>query len=131
MKQSADISNSELVILKALWTSSPLLSADIVADVQRSEDWHEKTIKTLLNRLVKKGAVDFQKSGRAYQYFPLIKQAEYQQRVSSSIIDKLFSGRVAGLVTGFAEQRKLSRDDVDSLKQIIAQWEQQQERDDD
>lgn len=131
MKQSADISNSELVILKALWTSSPLLSADIVADVQRSEDWHEKTIKTLLNRLVKKGAVDFQKSGRAYQYFPLIKQAEYQQQVSSSIVDKLFSGRVAGLVTGFAEQRELSRDDVDSLKQIIAQWEQQQERDDD
>lgn len=127
MSSNIDITNAELVILNVLWDSSPQLSAEIVATIQKDNDWHERTIKTLLSRLVKKGAVDFHKSGRAYHYFPLVDQQDYQTRVSSSIIDRLFSGRISGLVSGFAQQRDLSRDDVESLKRIIAEWEEQQE----
>lgn len=130
MATPTDITNAELIILKVLWESSPLLSADIVSRVQRHEDWHEKTIKTLLNRLVKKQAVSFEKSGRAYQYFPAIKKAEYQQAISSRLIDKVFSGRISSLVSGFAQHRNLSNEDVASLKQIIAEWEQQERNDD-
>lgn len=125
MPKTIDITNAELAILHVLWASSPQLSADIVNKVQQNNDWHEKTIKTLLSRLVKKGAVDFNKSGRAYQYYPLVDQQNYQQHVSSTIVDRLFSGRVSGLVSGFAKQRDLSQEDVESLKKIIADWEQQ------
>ncbi|RUO66978.1 BlaI/MecI/CopY family transcriptional regulator [Idiomarina ramblicola] len=131
MNSNIDISNAELTILKVLWESSPRLSADIVIDVQKTHDWHEKTIKTLLSRLVKKGAVDFEKSGRAYCYSPRVNQQDYQKRVSSTLVDRLFSGRLSGLVSGFAQQRDLSRDDVESLKRIIAEWEEQQEQNND
>ncbi|RUO79970.1 transcriptional regulator [Idiomarina tyrosinivorans] len=131
MPSNIDISNAELEILNVLWESSPQFSADIVKTVQQTNDWHEKTIKTLLSRLVNKGAIDFHKSGRAYRYFPLVDQKDYQTKVSSTIVDRLFSGRLSGLVSGFAQQRNLSREDVESLKRIIADWEQQQEQSDD
>lgn len=131
MPSTIDISNAELVILNVLWQSSPQRSAEIVKAIQKDNDWHEKTIKTLLGRLVKKGAVDFHKAGRAYHYYPLVEQHDYQQQVSSTIVDRLFSGRISTLVSGFAQQRELSHDDVESLKQIIADWEQQQGKDND
>lgn len=131
MSSTIDISNAELVVLDVLWNDAPLLSADIVSEVKKTNDWHDKTIKTLLSRLVKKGAIDYQQVGRAYRYFPLVQQADYQQRVSSSVVDRLFSGKVSGLVSGFAQQRDLSQEDVDSLKDIIAQWEKRQESNND
>ena len=97
MASTIDISNAELIILNALWQSSPQLSADIVKGIQKDNDWHEKTIKTLLGRLVKKSAVDFDKAGREYHYYPLVDQQDYQQRVSLSIVDRLFSGRISDL----------------------------------
>lgn len=126
MPQSFDISNGELVVLKVLWEESPLLSADVVKRVQQTEAWHEKTIKTLLNRLVNKEAIGYQKDGRAYLYHPLIDEAEYQRFASTRLVDNIFSGRIAGLVAGFAEQRPLKNDDIESLRAIIASYDQKQ-----
>ncbi|WP_369742794.1 BlaI/MecI/CopY family transcriptional regulator [Pseudidiomarina sp. PP-1MA] len=127
MTEPVEISNAELVILNVLWQQAPLLSADIVLRVQQQEDWHEKTIKTLLNRLVKKGALSFEKDGRAYRYSPILAQRDYQQRAGSKLINNLFAGSVAGLVAGFAQQGQLSDQDVAQLKAIIAEWEQQED----
>ena len=51
-----DISNAEFDVLDALWEDSPATSADVIARLNKHKDWHEKTVKTLLGRLVKKGA---------------------------------------------------------------------------
>lgn len=127
MSQSSSITSAELVVLKVLWQHPGQLSADIVNAVQQSQDWHEKTIKTLINRLVKKQAVSFEKHGRAYVYSPIISEAQYQRDVSSSLINKVFSGKVSSLVSGFADQGKLDDEDVQSLKQIIEEWEQRED----
>lgn len=126
MALATEISNAELIILKALWQRAPMYSADIVTAVQQHEKWHEKTIKTLLNRLVKKGAVIFEQEGRAYRYQPALSQAEYQAQASKSFVQQVFSGQISAVVAGFANQQALSQSDVDSLKAIINEWEQRQ-----
>lgn len=125
-----DISNAELEVLKVLWAESPLPANEIARRVQQAQDWHEKTVKTLLNRLAGKGAISFEKDGRAYLYSPVIEQANYQQKVSQNFVERLFAGRVSPLVAGFARQGKLSADDVDELKGLIKDWERQQENSD-
>ena len=54
------------------------------------KSWHEKTVKTLINRLVKKQALGFEKEQRRYLYFPLVEKQEYQKvesrRFDESII---------------------------------------------
>ena len=122
-----EISGAELEVMKVLWRQSPV-SANEVVEALADADWHEKTVKTLLNRLVAKQAVGFDKAGRAYLYFPLIAKADYQQKESRSFIDKVFGGRLAPLVAGFAGEKQLSADDVAELKALIAQWEQEQEK---
>lgn len=125
-----DISNAELEVLKVLWADAPLPANVIAERVQQAQDWHEKTVKTLLNRLAGKGAISFEKQGRAYLYSPAIEQVNYQQKVSHSFVERLFAGRVSPLVAGFARQGKLSADDVDELKDLIKDWERQQEKSD-
>ena len=119
-----EISNAELAVMQVLWQRQPLSANDVVAALGDDKDWHEKTVKTLLNRLVSKGALGFDKDGRAYLYFPLIAEQDYQLEQSRSFVERIFSGRIAPLVAGFASQNKLSADDVAQLKQLIAEWEQ-------
>lgn len=119
-----DISGAELEVMKVLWQQAPLNANQVVEALSGSE-WHEKTVKTLLNRLVAKDAVGFEKDGRAYLYFPKFAQAEYQQKQGISFIEKLFGGRVAPLVAGFAQQQALTAEDIAELKEVIAKWEQQ------
>lgn len=122
-----EISGAELEVMKVLWQHSPLTANEVV-ELLADADWHEKTVKTLLNRLVAKQAISFDKDGRAYRYYPLVAQADYQQKESRSFIDKVFGGRLAPLVAGFAGQKQLSADDIAELKQVIAQWEQEQNK---
>lgn len=119
-----EISNAELKVMQILWQRQPLSANDVVAALADDKDWHEKTVKTLLNRLVSKGALGYEKDGRAYLYYPLIAEQDYQLQQSRSFVERLFAGRVAPLVAGFASQNKLNADDVEQLKQLIADWEQ-------
>ncbi|WP_419569675.1 BlaI/MecI/CopY family transcriptional regulator [Rheinheimera sp.] len=120
-----DVSQAELEVLKVLWQQAPLTANQVVDTLADASQWHEKTVKTLLNRLVAKGAVSFEKDGRAYLYSPAVQQGEYQLKESQSFIQRVFAGRLAPLVAGFARHDKLSKEDVAELKALIAQWEQE------
>jgi len=121
-----EISQAELEVMKVLWLQAPQTANQVVEQLADASQWHEKTVKTLLNRLVGKGAVNFEKDGRAYLYSPVLQQADYQLRESQSFIQRVLSGRLAPLVAGFAQQQQLNADDVAELKQLIAKWEQEQ-----
>ena len=120
----ADISNAEFEVLDVLWDDYPATSSDIVERLNQKKPWHDKTVKTLLSRLVKKGVVDFDKAQRQYLYRPLIAREDYTKKEASSFVSPLFKGKVAPLVAGFANQNSLSQQDVDELKALIKQWEQ-------
>ena len=120
----AEISKTEFEVLEALWQQSPASANEIIERLNAEKTWHEKTVKTLLNRLVKKQAIGFTKEQRRYLYHPLIEREQYTQQESLSFIQRLFSGRLSPLVAGFAKQKQLKREDIDELKQLIARWEQ-------
>ena len=84
-----------------------------------NRDWQEPTIKTLLNRLLKKGAIQAEKDGRRYLYAPLLKRRDWVLQESRGLLDRLFDGRVAPLVAHFSEQRKLSRKDIAELRKLL------------
>ncbi|WP_115717326.1 BlaI/MecI/CopY family transcriptional regulator [Gallaecimonas mangrovi] len=118
------ITDTEFEVLEALWEASPASANEVVERLNQAKSWHEKTVKTLLNRLVKKQCVGFDKEQRRYLYYPLIDRQHYVQQQSKGLLDKLFDGRLSPLVAGFAKTKELSRDDINSLKQLIEKWEQ-------
>ncbi len=84
--------------------------------ISDEKQWHEKTIKSLLSRLHKKGAVNFNKQGRLYIYSPTIEHADYTLKESPNFMERLFSGRITPLVSGFAKSKELSQQDINDLK---------------
>jgi predicted transcriptional regulator len=122
--KKTDISKTEFEVLDVLWEQYPASAIDIIQRLNQTKPWHEKTVKTLLSRLVKKQVVDFDKQHRSYLYFPLVERSTYVQKESNSLVSRLFGGKVAPLVAGFANSDALSKEDVNELKSLIKKWEQ-------
>ncbi|MEJ7746874.1 MAG: BlaI/MecI/CopY family transcriptional regulator [Luteimonas sp.] len=113
------ISEAESVVMDVLWQRHPLAAEDVVAALAGPQQWQEATIKTLLNRLLNKGAIRADKDGRRYLYVPVLKREDWVLDESQSLLERLFDGRVAPLVAHFSKQRKLSRKDIAELRKLL------------
>ena len=113
------ISEAESVVMDVLWRRHPLGAEDVVAELADSRHWQEATIKTLLNRLLNKGAIAAEREGRRYLYSPLLEREAWVLEESRGLLDRLFDGRVAPLVAHFSEHRKLSRKDIAELRKLL------------
>lgn len=113
------ITGAESKIMEALWRLGPLTADEIVAEVASAEQWGEATVKTLVNRLLKKKAIQSTRAGGRHCYQPLLQRADYVQAESQGLLDRLFGGQLAPLVTHFAEHRALSPEDIARLRRLI------------
>ena len=113
------ISDAEAQVMEVLWRSSPLGTEDIAAALKDSQPWQLATIKTLLNRLLNKGAISAEKNGRRYLYTPALRREDWLAAQSTGLVDRLFGGHLAPLVAHFSTQRRLSPADLAALKQLI------------
>ena len=123
MSNQIAISEAESVVMEALWTASPQTAEEVVAAIAPARDWQEATVKTLLNRLLKKGAVRAGKDGRRYLYSPVLTREQWLDSESSGFLNRLFDGRVAPLVAHFSRHRKLEKRDIEELRRLIKELE--------
>ncbi|HZQ47945.1 MAG TPA: BlaI/MecI/CopY family transcriptional regulator [Verrucomicrobiae bacterium] len=120
MKTTPKISETEWEVMKVVWAQNPCSAGQIIDDLNAVDpSWHPKTVKTLLGRLVKKGALDFKKEGRAYLYRPLVKEKQCVDAVSKSFLHRVFGGSLKPMLAHFVEQRKLTSTEVRELKQLL------------
>ena len=106
------ISEAEAVVMDVVWRHHPASAEDVVAALAGRAEWAEPTVKTLLNRLLNKGAIRADKEGRRYLYSLVLSREAWLAEQSTGIVDRVFGGRVAPLVAHFSEQRKLSGADI-------------------
>ena len=117
------ISGAESQIMEALWTRGPLTAEEIVQSVGPANDWGEATVKTLINRLLKKNALASERAAGRALYRPLVTKEEYVTGESQGLLDRLFGGQIAPLVAHYARHRALSPEEVARLKKLIAELE--------
>ncbi len=113
------ISEAEAVVMDVLWQRQPQGADEVVATLTASTDWAEPTIKTLLNRLLNKGAIKAAKDGRRYLYSPVLTRETWVGQQSEGLLQRLFGGRVAPLVAHFSERGRLSETDIAELRQLL------------
>lgn len=120
MKENIQISEAELEVMKLLWKNKKMTSPEIVEELLKTSEWKDKTILTLINRLVKKGAVNAEKeSGKAFLYSANINEDEYKQEQSNSLINKLFNGSISLMMSNFVKSNNISNEDIEELKRIL------------
>jgi predicted transcriptional regulator len=119
-----NITSAESAVMEVLWREGPRDAEEIVAALADSQGWSTTTVRTLLDRLVKKGAVRKSKeTGRPIAFTALIARDDYTHAESKSLIDRLYEGRLGPLFAQFSEREKLSEEDIAELKAIIARIE--------
>lgn len=117
------ISAAESQIMQALWARGPLGAEEIVREVGEAQSWGEATVKTLINRLLKKKAIASEREGGRARYRPLLTREDYVTGESQGLLDRLFGGEVAPLVAHYAKHRPLSGEELERLKALIAEME--------
>jgi BlaI family penicillinase repressor len=86
------ISEAEYQVMKIIWERVPISTNDIIVSLEQTTSWKPKTIGTLLARLVKKGALRFEKSGRVFVYTPLVDEPEVLESESDTFLKRFYYG---------------------------------------
>lgn len=115
------ISNSQWEVMKIIWRHSKITSSKIIQELKNKKDWKPSTIKSLINRLLNKNIIGFNKLGNEYLYFPLISKDDCIQLESKSFIDKVFNGSIKSMLLTFVKSEEMSKKDIEELKNILTQ----------
>ena len=113
------ITGSELEVMKLLWRAEDALPVtEIREKLQKSKGWEPATIKTLVGRLVSKGAV-CQEKRNVFYYSPLITEKEYSAWATEDLITRLYNGSVRDLIAALVNSDGLTQEDLDELRQMF------------
>lgn len=121
MKKLPKISESEWLVMRVLWSNSPLAAQDVFEQLDGKTKWKPKTVKTLIDRLVNKGAVKYEKDGRRYLYYPAVGRDECITTERRSFVKRVYGGITKPMLAAFLEDAELSSKDISELKQILEQ----------
>ena len=113
------ISEAEWEIMEVLWNRSPLRAAEVAEALAERRDWSPTTIRTMLARLLRKGALKHEQQGRRYLYSPAVSREATRAAESESFVDRVFAGRTSPMLAWFVEERGLSEEDLEELQRMI------------
>ena len=120
MKDKYDITDSELEIMQVLWNNGNCGLAEIVAELDKTKKRNKNTVKTLLYRLVDKGAVKSQRvNGQEFSYAPTITEKKYLSKANDSFLSKLYKGNVEKLLLNFVEDKTVSKEKLQKLVNML------------
>ncbi len=113
------ITGSELEVMKLLWRAEDALPVtEIREQLQRTRGWEPATIKTLVSRLVSKGAVR-QEKRNVFYYSPTISEKEYGAWATEDLISRLYNGSARDLVAALVHSDGLTQADLDELREMF------------
>lgn len=119
MQYPPRISEAEWSVMKPVWKRASASAQEIIEDLARTETWEPATIKTLLNRLIRKGMLRFEKKGKAYLYFPVFTEEQCRQAESNTFLDRVFDGALSPMIAHLVRSHPLSEQDFQDLSRLL------------
>jgi BlaI family transcriptional regulator, penicillinase repressor len=119
MKTSIRITEAEWEVMAVVWDRTPVAASTVVEVLQHRKQWTLATVRTLLRRLVNKGALQQQTEGRRYIYTALISMAECARQESESFLDRVLGRAPSEAILHLVKRAELSREDIQELRRIL------------
>jgi len=119
MRRLPRISDAEWLVMQVLWSRPGLTADEVVEALKGKVAWSARTIRTLLNRLLQKKALKYEKEGRKYRYFPTVNQEQYIRQERRSFVQRVYGGTIAPMLAAFIDDAKLSPEDIEELKRML------------
>lgn len=124
MTPSPTISGAEWDVMRVVWEHTPCTAREVADHLVDQKRWSDRTVKTLLGRLVKKGVLSFEAEGKRYRYFPLVTQEQCVAAESSSFLDRVFDGSASPLLAHFLQRSRLSPQEIEELRALLEDQEE-------
>ena len=121
-----NLTNSEWYVLDCLWETSPMTVMELVAALGDRLGWAKSTTITTLRRMEDKGLVLCTVEGRTKHYAPAVQRDQAVRGETRSFLDKVYRGSVGLMVSALAEDRALSKAEIDELYEILRKAEEGQ-----
>jgi BlaI family penicillinase repressor len=114
------ISEAEWEVMKVFWSQPhPCTASEVFSSLAEATGWKFNTVKTLITRLVKKGALGFKEERRIYYYCPLVSADACIRAETHSFVNRVFGGTMKPLLVAFLQEEKLSQAEIEELKQLL------------
>ena len=116
---ASKITDSELEVMKLLWRAKDALPVTVIREqLHVSKGWEPATVKTLISRLVSKGAVR-QEKRNVFYYSPVITEKEYSAWATKDLITRIYNGKARDLIASLVDSDGLSNDDIAELREMF------------
>lgn len=112
------LTNKEEEVMQILWKLNKAFVKEILAEI-KNDPPHYNTLSTTVRILEEKGFVDHNAFGNSHQYFPIVKMEDYRKRFMTTAIDNYFDSSYKNLVSFFAEEEKISADELREILNMI------------
>jgi BlaI family penicillinase repressor len=118
-KKLPRIADSEWRVMQVLWERGPQTANDVVKELSGTVNWKPRTIKTLISRLVKKGAVKATDEGYRYRYSAAVDESACIRSETKSFVQRVYQGTMTPALAAFLEDADLSAQEIDELQEIL------------
>jgi len=115
------LSDAELEIMNLLWDNVSMQASDITAITKQKIGWERNTTYTLLQRLIKKGAIT--RTDPNFICAAVAKRDKIRQTETKGLLDKLYGGSMKLFIKSFIKEQKLSKEEIAELKKLIDEME--------
>ncbi len=122
------LTDAEWQLMNALWTRHPATARDIIEWMPAETTWAYTTVKTMLTRLVKKGAIAESKRGSISVYEPVVTQKVARKNAVKNLVDKILDGAVEPIMHFLIEEKKLSVKERQRLIKMLEKMDQPTEK---
>ncbi|REK53767.1 MAG: transcriptional regulator [Thermobacillus sp.] len=114
------ISDAEWEVMQVLWAGPPPMTAqDVIERLAPARAWSPRTVKTLLNRLLKKGAVRHEARGKMYVYFPAVSEEACVREERRHFLHRIYGGALTPMIAHLLKDERLTREEIEQLKRIL------------
>ena len=113
------ISDAEWIVMTLIWDGPPREAADVIERLAPAQGWTAATVKTMLHRLVRKGALVTQTHGKKYRYQSAIGRDDCVRRASRSFLDRVFGGDTATALLHFVKIAELSAREAAQIRALL------------
>lgn len=113
------ISDAEWIVMNLIWTSSPIEAAEVIDRTAAANGWSSATVKTMLHRLVRKGALATEQNGKKYLYSPAVRRDACVRQASRSFLERVFGGDATPALIHFVKAAKLTEKDKDEIRAML------------
>ncbi len=113
------ISKAEWQVMKVLWARGELAARDVCAALPEELAWSDRTVKTLLSRLVAKGALGYEQIGNSYLYRTAVSREDVTREEVSGFVSRVFDGASLPVLARFIEDHDLSDEEIDELRALL------------